>query len=321
MVELKSGFYLCHTFELNTRLSSFKDWIKRESLPIAPKVLRYKKIKLGSSQLFVNQMGFIIAFQELKKVSNFEEAIDFYHTKFDRPYNRLCKELHKYFGTNPICDSSFIVEYGSEKLSVEWQISRIPSEKLFLTTLIEALFIDELCRALERKSDLFLKESSLAEDRLLAEYAQSLFPLAYPSGFLIGTLEINKMEIFFDKWKLGERVASLHQRFTESVMNTALYNGHLEKNRQNILNMILAAIAFISLSQVSEPISIFFEYLQLSVSSDLLNNVFICIALFLLTFGFWRYVINPWSSIFYDNIKRKYLTKKIQDSNVSIPES
>lgn len=314
MVKLKDGFYFCHTFDLGTRLGPFKDWIKKEFYPNAPKIIRYLRINLDDSEIFVNQMGLVVAFQELKSASNYNEALEYYNTKYDEYFDSISTELCNYFGLRPICDSSFMVEYGSKKLSIKWRITKIPNTEFSLTTLIEALFIDELCRVLERKSDVFLKKTSLAEDRLVAEYAQSLFPVAYPSGFLVGNSEINQMEIYFKNWKLGERVASLHQRFTESVLNTALYNGHLEKNRQNILNMLIAAIAFISLAQVSEPISIFLKLLNLSAAPALLNNIFIGLALILLFYGVWRYLLKPWISILYDNIKRRFLTGRIKDN-------
>ncbi len=317
MVNLQPGFYFCHAFDLGTRLTRFSEWSKRDTLPVAPKVLRYKQVKFNGAELFVNQMGFAIVFQRINHVTNYAEAHQCYSHNFEKPYSELSTALHKLFGIRPIGDTSFVVVLGAEKLTIEWQAVHAPCTSASITSLIEALFIDELCRVVERQSDSFLKESSLAEDRLLAEYAESLFPLAYPSGFLVEHVEISEMEKYYDTWKLAGRVISLHQRFTESVVNTALYNGHLERNRQNTLNTVLAAIALLSLAQVSPTISNILSKAAIATTEEQLNQFLISAAVVSLLYGGWQYIVKPWTSIIVDNIKRAYLTRRATSGRIT----
>lgn len=168
MVNLEPGFYFCHAFDLGTRLDRFSEWMKRESLPVAPKVLRYQQIQFDGAELFVNQMGFAIAFQRIQDATNYADAHRSYNQNFDQPYSDLSNALRKFFGISPIGDTSFVVALSAQELIIEWRAVHAPCTAIAITSLLEALFIDELCRVLERQSDSFLKESSLAQDRLLA---------------------------------------------------------------------------------------------------------------------------------------------------------
>jgi len=308
MVIIYPGFYFCHTFDLGSKLVPFKKWIERESLPVAPSALRYREIIFPTASVFINELGFAVVFQSLPDATNYEEANQSYKLDFDIPYTQLCDSLNKFFGRHLIKETSFILEIGSQKLVVDWSEVHAPNNSLSATILIEALFIDELCRALERLSDSFLGESSLAEDRLLVEYAECLFPLSRPAGFLVSKPEIGQMEEYFEKWSLGERVMSLRARFAESVTNTALYRGHLEQNRQGALNAVLAGIALLSLAQVSKPISEVLSKINVLFSETQLNQAFVLIAIFLMILGGWRYIVRPMISIWSDNIKRMYFT-------------
>ncbi|WP_226704556.1 hypothetical protein [Microbulbifer elongatus] len=293
---------------------SLADWSKRATLPHAPKNLRYKEFQIECGTLFVNQMGFCVVLQRINGATSHREAVRHYQHKFDFPYAKVVNELRKRFGSQPIGDTSFLVNVGNHDIKLDWKVSHIPSTSIAISILVEALFIDELCRVLERKSDTLLGGSSLASDLLVAEYADSLFPLGHPAGFLVASEEITQMENYYETWRLETRVATLHQRFTEAIMNRSLYQGHLERNRQNILNVLLATIAFLSLSQSSEPISKALSVINISISETSLSFAFINAAIVFLVFGSWKSLIKPWVGMKIKNSKRYRMTKVIYEA-------
>jgi hypothetical protein len=109
---------------------------------------------------------------------------------------------------------------------------------------------------------------------------------------------------------LFARVKSLRTRFTESVANTTLYRGHLERNRQGMLNAILAGIALLSLAQVSRPISDVLAKFAIMRTESQLNQLFVVFAVIIMLVGSWRYAITPTVGIWFDNFKRWRVGRK-----------
>lgn len=303
MVTVAPGFYFCHAFDLGSRPPPFRQWETRVSLPVAPSALRYCKATLGTAHLFVNELGFAVALQPVPAHSP-AELHDLYEHHFDAHYDYFSQLLKAQFGAHLIGETSFEVVIGGPGHSVSWRTVEVPAAGPGGPILIEAVLIDELCRALERRGNAFARASSLADDRLLVEYAECLFALGTPAGFLVEQTEIDQMDVFFASWKLGERVMSLRTRFTESVANTTLYRGHLERNRQGMLNAILTGIALLSLAQVSKPISDVLAKLAIVRTESQLNQVFVVIAVIIMLIGSWRYAIKPTVGIWLDDYKR-----------------
>jgi hypothetical protein len=311
MVTVDPGFYFCHAFDLGSRPPPFRQWETRVSLPVAPSALRYCKVALGTGHLFVNELGFGVALQPVPAQSR-EELEHLYAHHFDAHYEFFLALVQSQFGPGVIGEASFQVIAGSAGHSVSWRTVELPVAGVGLAILVEAVLIDELCRALERRGDTFARESSLADDRLLVEYAECLFALSTPAGFLVEQTEIDQMDVFFASWKLVARVSSLRTRFTESVANTALYRGHLERNRQGMLNAVLTGIALLSLAQVSKPIAEVLAKLAIVRTEAQLNQVFVVIAVIIMLLGSWRYAVKPTLGIWFDNFKRWRVGRRTQ---------
>lgn len=320
MVTLPKGFYLCHTFDLGSRLAPLRDWITRDSLPLPPAVLRYKVCRFDNMHFLINQFGFAVVFQYIPDANSYTDALRTYEKKFDLMYSEAVDYLSKTFGKGLTGESSFITAIGSEKLCVEWRITHVPMNDYSLPILVEALFIDELCRVMERRSSIFVEHCSLAEERTLVETAEALFPLHEPSAFLVSRDEINHMEAFYKNWNLQRRIHSIRSRFAESVSNTALYRGHLERDRQGALNTLLAAIAALSLAQVSGPLSEVMSTLGIQIQTSRLNQLFVVFAIVLLLWGFYRNILHPKLSMISDQIMRKNQLYKLQKTLDKAPE-
>lgn len=305
------GFYLCHSFDLGIRLDSFGSYEKRESLTSTPRALRYCKIEHESLSLWINELGFLIVLQPIPKVGNLSEAYREYRNCFDLYYVAALKEVASIAEKNIDAETSFLVCGGSQELAVDWKAVHLPTEELSTSIFLEATFIDLTCRVVDKRSQSFIGKSSLAAERLVVEYVENLFPLAIPAGFLVATDEIQKMGRYYSAWQLGERVAAIRGRFSESVTNTALYRGHLDRHSQNAMNFLLAAIAVLSLSQVSEAISNTLKSLAVCVPNDHLNSVFAAVALGLLVWGFLEHVLRPKLSLLLDDARRKYVSWRI----------
>lgn len=303
MVTVAPGFYFCHAFDLGSRPPPFRQWATRVSLPVAPSALRYCDMTLGTAHLFVNELGFAVLVQPVP-VQNGAELHHLYDHYFDAHYEFIVGLLKARFGPDVIGETSFELITGAAASSVTWRTVELPAAGVGLAIMVEAVLIDELCRALERRGDAFARASSLADDRLLVEYAECLFALSTPAGFLVEQTEIDTMNLFFASWKLDARVMSLRTRFTESVANTTLYRGHLERNRQGMLNAILTGIALLSLAQVSKAIADVLAKLAIVRTESQLNQLFVVIAVIIMLAGGWRYAIKPTVGIWFDNFKR-----------------
>jgi hypothetical protein len=308
MVNIDPGFYFCHVFDSGAAPLTFTYWETRASLPMAPLVLRYVEIPLDGNLAFINQLGFLVVFQRIVDAKNYAEAHAKYDSDFDSAYAGVLKTVHAKLGLKPIGETSCIVVFGSQEVAIDWSASHLPPTPLASTVLIEALFVDELCRALERHSESFIDETALVKERRLVEYAECLFPLSEPSGFLVDKLEIELMTHFYKSWMLKDRVDGLRRRFAESVTNTALYRGSLERNRQAALNSMLAAIACLSVAQVSKPISEVLAKLGIELSESSLNQFFAFFAVVVLFFGLWRYWIRPSIGLAWYKLRRAYLS-------------
>ena len=303
MVTVAPGFYFCHSFDLGSRPPPFRQWTTRVSLPVAPSALRYREATLGAAHLFINELGFAVVVQPVPAHSQ-AELRHLYEHHFDGHYEFLVDMLRARFGPDVIGEASFELVAGAAAASVSWRTVELPAAGIAMAILVEAVLIDELCRALERRGDAFARKSSLADDRLLVEYAECLFALSTPAGFLVEQTEIDTMNLFFASWKLDARVMSLRVRFTESVANTALYRGHLERNRQGMLNAILTGIALLSLAQVSRPIAEVLAKIRIECTESQLNQIFVVIAVIIMLMGSARYAIRPTLGIWLDNFKR-----------------
>lgn len=290
---LSQGFYICHSFDVGARLDFFENYEKRESLTDIPNALRYRHLKHELLTLWINELGFLIALQPIPNTDSLSKAHSEYHNNFDRHYASALQEISSVANKHIEAETSFLVCVGSQERVVDWKAVHMPSDDISMRILLEAVFIDLICRAIDKRSRSFVGKSSLAEERLVVEYVENLFPLAIPAGFLVAKNEIAQMSQYYSAWKLDERVAAIRGRFAESVTNTALYRGHLDRHSQSAMNFLLAAIAVLSLSQVSEAISDTLNTLDLCTTKDGLNKIFAIIAVTLLAWGILRHVFWP----------------------------
>lgn len=311
MVTLQLGYYFGHTFDLGVRLDLDKAWLTRDSVPTPPIALRFRLLEVEDCIVCINQLGFAAVLQPMPGVSSPSEADDRYNLGFDGPYAHVCSLLRQVFGSRPIGDTSFVVEVGAPSLMVGWRLVQLPSHGVFASVFFEALMIDELCRALERRSQSFMNESTLPEDRYLVQYAECLFPLSEPAHFLVDEFEIEQMSQFYSNWNLGKRVSSLRQRLAESVTNTALYRGHLERNRQGALNALLTSVALVSLAGVSASLERVFTSMSVPISGVQFDQIFAGGALVVLLAGVLTYIVKPKVLILLDDVKSMRLSRSV----------
>lgn len=312
MVILNQGFYLCHSFDVGTRLDFFENYEKRESLTNIPNALRYRHLKHESFTLWINELGFLIAFQPIPNADSLSKAHLEYRNNFDSHYENALKEIATTVANKRIeAETSFLVCVGSQELVVDWKAVHVPHDDTSIHILLEAILIDQICRAIDKRSRSFVGKSSLTEERLVVEYVENLFPLAIPAGFLVAKNEVAQMGQYYLAWQLNERVAAIRGRFAESVTNTALYRGHIDRHNQSAMNFILTAIAVLSLAQVSDTISDTLRMMTLCITKDGLNKIFATIAITLLAWGILRHVFWPTISLWIDDAKRKYVSWRI----------
>lgn len=312
---MRKGFYLCHSFDIRSRLDFFEKYEKRESLTYVPHALRYRLLKHESLTLWVNELGILIAFQPIPNAVNLANAYSEYRNNFDAHYAVALNQIASIAVRSIEAETSFLVCVGSQELEVEWKAVHLPHDGISIRILLEAIFIDQICRTIDKRSQSFVNKSSLAVERLVVEYVENLFPLAIPSGFLVAKSEVEQMSLYYKTWQLNERVAAIRGRFAESVTNTGLYRGHLDRHSQNAMNYLLAAIAVLSLAQVSDAISDTLRTLSIDTTKDGLNRLFATIAVTLLTWGFLLHIFWPSVSLWIDDAKRKYVSWRILKRN------
>jgi hypothetical protein len=320
---LDKGFYFCHTFDFGVPFTTFESYEARDSLLVTPDALRYRHIEHSRLDLWVNKLGLGIAFQRVSGVTEWQQALDIFNADlFEEYYQDAMTHLSGIVGEPVDADFCFLVQVGADETEIDWKFVKIPAQPLLLKLLIEATFIDVLCRAIDRKSRTFVGDSNLADERLVVHYVENLFPLGVPEGFLVSSLEIGQMRQYFQAWRLGERVAATRARFSESVANTSLFRGNLEKHRQSAMSCFLAAIAVLSLAQVSDAIADVLRSISLAVTKEALNRVFAVMSAGLLAWGFVRHVAGPTVLLRVDSAKRKSLTRRllpVEDSRRRLP--
>lgn len=292
MVIIDKGFYFCHSFDIGTRLDFFENYEKRESLTDVPNALRYQRLKHDSLTLWISELGLLVAFQRLE-VDNFTRARLEYQNNFEYYYSNALIEVSSIFHKPIESDTSFLVNIGFDELTIDWKTVHVPINDLSCRIMLEAIFIDELCRTIDKRSRSFISEANLAEERLIVQYVENLFPLAIPASFLVAKFELDEMDQYFSAWRLGERVAAIRARFSESVTNTSLYRGHLDRHRQSAMNSLLAAITVLSLAQVTDAISNVLLTLSLHITKDELNKIFAIIAMLFFAWGFLNHLLRP----------------------------
>ncbi len=316
MVIIDSGFYFCHSFDIGTRLDFFENYEKRESITDVPNALRYQKLRHDSLTLWISELGLLIAFQKLE-IANFTLAHLEYQNNFEYYYSDIIREIASIFHKNIEADTSFLLHVGFNELKIDWKMVRIPHNDLACRIMLEAVLIDELCRTIDKRSRSFINEANLPEERLIVQYVENLFPLAIPASFLVAKLELEQMDQYFFTWRLGERVAAIRARFSESVTNTSLYRGHLERHRQSAMNSLLSAITVLSLAQVSDAISDVLMAFSLHIKKDDLNKIFAIIAMTFFAWGSIGHLLRPAVSLWIDDAKRKLISWRILKKNIT----
>jgi hypothetical protein len=309
---LSEGLYFCHSFDFGMPLETIEKYEARDSMLLVPDALRYRHIRSGRFDLWVNKLGLGVAFQRIVGASDWQQALAVFNDdRFEEYYSDVMTHLSGIAREPVEADACFLLQVGATTTEIEWKYVKIPSQPIALRLLLEATFIDNLCRTIDKKSRTFVYGSSLADERLAVHYVENLFPLAVPEGFLVTESEIDQMRKYFQAWRLGERVAATRARFSESVTNTGLYRGNLEKHRQSAMNSFLAAIAVLSLAQVSDAITEVLQAISLTVTKQGLNQALAVMAAGLLAWGFSRHVVGPAVVLRVDSVRRRSHTKRL----------
>lgn len=308
---IASGYYVCHSFDLGRHLLPFSEWVRRDSLTTVPVALRYCELETRVGFMLVNQLGIVLVFQRIKDALEHKVAKGRYDDAFEMLFNEVRNEMHHVFGCEGTADTSFFLEVGPKARTITWSEVSIGPKATESVAFIKALFIDELCRVMERNSVLFTKQASVAADRKLVELAEALFPLASPPTYLSSSQEIAEITNYYDAWNLTSRAMGARQKFAESVANTQLFRGHLERNRQSVLNSVMLSIAFVSLAQVSTQVASVIALTGLTVSVGLLNQMFVALAVFVLVSGVSRFVLWPALVLQTDSIKRWRIARRV----------
>src|SRR5882724_11878997 len=167
MVKLNSGYYFCHAFDLGGRLHAFQSFETRSSLTTVPNALRYQRLNHSSLCIWINELGLLVAFQPVPTADSLTKARLEYDDHFHPHYATVLREVALISGRVIAPDTSFIVVVGAEKPLVEWDQVQVLPDPAAAQILLEAIFIDELCRAIDRRSRTFVGESSLVQERLV----------------------------------------------------------------------------------------------------------------------------------------------------------
>jgi len=311
MVNIEKGYYFCHSFNTGKSLALGGRYEKRSSLTNTPNALRYVRLNSDSVYSWVNRLGLVVVLQKVNNVGDLKSCCNEYDNNFDFHYSLLLHEVGDLLNIKVEAESSFMTYIGSEKTTVEWRIVQVPCDNISISLFVESVFIDLMCRVVDKQSVSFLESTSIVEEKRMVEYVENLFPLAIPSGYLIDEREIKEMGKYYFAWRLSDRVGVIRSRFAESVTNTALYRGHLEKYRQNAMNSFLAAIAVMSLTQVSTDVITVFGVVYGELEKGIYYFLLLLIASIFLMYGIVFNIIIPFVVLWYDRVRQKLYTKTL----------
>lgn len=335
---IAKGDYLCHTFDLEVIFERFDHYIKRGTLSDPPRLLRYKKVddyavkekngRVIGTEVFVNELGFVVALQKISNQCN-SDINRIYDEDFIELYQNMTHIISDLFGKKPFeessCKLSVYSQYNGESSANQPEISSekiaINEDRISSVILIEALFIYQLCRTVKRKSELLLYNKSLVSELICIEYIEALFPFSEPGGYLVNEREKKQMKSFYEMWKMGDDINSLRARFSESITNISLYRSHIERNRQAMLDFTILGLTFLTLTQVSAPISEIAIKFGVLLSIQTINQICVFCSIACLIIGSWSFIVKPKIAFIIEKVKRIWYSRKAKSVCVKLTDN
>ena len=290
-----NSYCFCYVVDIGLQFKYLPRYHRRDTLPFSSQVLRHMEISEDGWRLFVCQAGVLVLLQMLN-VSTPSEHADLYNheAKFKTYEDAAYKHLGRFSKIQP--DDVLVVfpvSFGASTNTVDWKFVQLTAKDVDLHIFIEATSIDHLCRTIDRMTNGLVSELSLADQKRLIEYVESLRILAKPTSFLVNTEEIDLMSKFYSSWNLEERVDKIRQGFSDSIASCTLYTGRLERYGQSAMNFFLAGIAVLSLAQVSKQMTDALKLVGIVITENGFNTVVGVLGVSLIVWGFFRNLMGP----------------------------
>lgn len=258
MVGLNGYHYIVHGFQAHDHIITIDDFCRRESLVTYPRVFRYKQFADNEGYTyFVNEYFSVLCFQNLS-TDSIDEARQKYQSveSFDSLYLSAVSSTCERFGMR-FKDADFSLSlFLDSSFELGWSECILDrKEPAQLICFIEACFLFQLLTEIRRKVPLITeKRRSFVFQRALVDQAEDLFWAETPSGYLVGDTEIRFMASFYSSWDLGEGIRAMRERFSQSVGNHTFFYDLVSRDREQLLNLLLAAIAIFSAYGVRDAV-------------------------------------------------------------------
>jgi hypothetical protein len=329
MVSLPAGSYLCHAFDLNSPLASLPSPHRTESLRDPPLAIRFEEVAFeelsNGDHAYIGEIGVLIVLQLIAGAGNSKNATSIYEdkTKFDELYKRLIDSVQKplqrtvpeVFNDSVIQSQmrngqiepvhSFLVHLGSEPEQISWESVSLNATDSSATLLIQAVLIDMLRRMVDRRLSMLQRgnDYELVERKHLVELADALIAVSSPSRFLIERPAVERMQKFFDNWKLTEDVTSVRSAYSESSSSDSHFSDRLAAHRAIAMNYFIASIAVLSLTQVLPQLKQILSHFAM-VDENGIGMAIAISSLVIFAAGITLHVIRPKWSMYWDARRR-----------------
>ncbi|RZM79682.1 hypothetical protein [Leptolyngbya iicbica] len=312
MVPIEKGFYLVNVFNLGKPILDLNGFHRRESIVQYLRTFKYQQIEFSSYNAWCNEFGSVIAFKKIDSCHSISDAMEVYNSSetFDPIYRKFvedAKENLKFKGKDSDYSFVFGISDSFSKDEISWNRVFLRENYLNFFLLLEAIFVYQLCKLLEAEISRVPGEiGRFSWQRKLVEYTENLFSLQYPSQFLIYNIEIDFMQVLYSAWGLDSYIASLRSRFEQSISSYTFYWDYLEKQKSDTMNILLAAIAILSLYEALPVLTSVFPEIDML----LVNVILIVLAVSAILWAFWGIAIH-WIGV------STYKTRNLV-SNISI---
>jgi hypothetical protein len=253
---IDKGFYTANAFNLGSILIDLDNPERRENVVFYSKLLRYQKIESHNITFWVNEFGSGISLQKIPGADSFEEAKQIYKTNeyWYPAYEHMKQVVQTTFGV-PLKDSdlTFMVDITESKRMSEYsEISILHDHNFgfYLSVFVESVFILQLCRLLDQKlTSLLNQRKSYYAQRVLTEFASSLFTVEKPEGYLPTFQESEYMKELYQAWGMEDRIANLKSKYDLSISNYKFFLEYDEKRQNALTTLLLGSITVFSINQ------------------------------------------------------------------------
>jgi hypothetical protein len=276
--------YLVHGVSIGVPPTRIRTPILRDSLIEPPQVLRCRALATGAVEVFVNELGGLVAIQEVGTAVDRAEAMAYYD---EEQFGPAYVEALKVAGSvlhSPLDDFSFsyVWHARSDRIEYDWQYVSIPRADSHLVR--EATFASCLADIVDVEiRKLPLRRAGGEVDRAFVTQALDLFALAEPSQVWTSGHEIEMITGIFGAWKLDQRIRQLQARFDQASTGFSFFWEAAEHRREASITLGLAVIAVVALVQADKQIH---EVLQVPTAT--VDKVILSVAAALVLLGICR---------------------------------